>query len=62
MKKKEEMSDRDWRIFREDQDIGTKGGRIPVPIREWEDMMALGVEQVIMDNVNDCGYLTPMPI
>ena len=30
-----EMADRDWRIFREDYGISTKGGRIPSPLRYW---------------------------
>jgi ATP-dependent RNA helicase DDX23/PRP28 len=29
------MTDRDWRIFREDNDIITQGGKIPNPIRKW---------------------------
>ena len=29
------MTERDWRIFREDHQIYVKGGRVPHPIREW---------------------------
>ncbi|CAB1336226.1 unnamed protein product [Coregonus sp. 'balchen'] len=36
-KKLEEMADRDWRIFREDYSITTKGGKIPHPIRNWKE-------------------------
>ena len=32
-----EMTDRDWRIFREDNDIMIKGGRVPKPMREWDE-------------------------
>lgn len=32
------MTQRDWRIFREDNDIIIKGGRVPVPIREWNEV------------------------
>lgn len=32
-----EMTDRDWRIFREDYNISTKGGRIPNPLRSWDE-------------------------
>lgn len=32
-KKFEEMSDRDWRIFREDMQIYVKGGRVVNPFR-----------------------------
>ena len=28
-----QMTERDWRIFREDHDIIIKGGRVPIPIR-----------------------------
>lgn len=31
------MLDRDWRIFREDFNICTKGGRIPNPLRNWKE-------------------------
>jgi len=31
------MSQRDWRIFREDMDIVIKGGRVPNPMREWTE-------------------------
>ena len=31
------MMERDWRIFREDNDIIIKGGKVPKPIREWEE-------------------------
>jgi ATP-dependent RNA helicase DDX23/PRP28 len=30
------MSERDWRIFREDQNIIIKGGRVPPPLRTWD--------------------------
>lgn len=33
----EEMTDRDWRILREDFNVSTKGGRIPAPIRYWNE-------------------------
>jgi ATP-dependent RNA helicase DDX23/PRP28 len=32
------MNDRDWRIFRENNDIVNKGGRVPHPIRKWEEI------------------------
>lgn len=31
------MADRDWRIFKEDYNITIKGGRVPNPIRNWEE-------------------------
>ena len=36
-KNQEEMQDRDWRIFREDFNISTKGGRVPHPVRYWKE-------------------------
>lgn len=34
-KKLEEMTERDWRIFREDFNISYKGSKIPHPMRSW---------------------------
>jgi ATP-dependent RNA helicase DDX23/PRP28 len=31
------MTERDWRIFREDFDIRVKGGKAPLPLRNWEE-------------------------
>lgn len=36
-KKASEMNARDWRIFKEDHNITTKGGGIPNPIRQWDE-------------------------
>ena len=33
----EEMADRDWRIFKEDFSIVTKGGNIPPGLRSWKE-------------------------
>lgn len=49
----EEMTDRDWRIFKEDYDITTKGGNIPHPLRSWEEA---GLDKVILDAINTAGY------
>jgi hypothetical protein len=38
-KRPELMSERDWRIFREDHDIIIKGGRVPRPMREWDESL-----------------------
>lgn len=32
-----DMKLRDWRIFKEDHRITTKGGSIPNPVRRWEE-------------------------
>ncbi|CAG0893505.1 unnamed protein product [Darwinula stevensoni] len=33
----DEMTERDWRIFREDYNITIKGGRVPNPLRSWKE-------------------------
>ena len=35
------MTERDWRIFREDNDIFIKGGKVPHPLRSWDEGKAL---------------------
>ena len=49
----EDMTDRDWRIFREDYNISTKGGHIPSPIRYWTEC---GLPQEIVDVINSLEY------
>ncbi|XP_072029188.1 probable ATP-dependent RNA helicase DDX23 isoform X2 [Amphiura filiformis] len=55
----EEMCERDWRIFREDYNISTKGGRIPNPIRYWKEA---GLPQHILDVIDKLEYKDPTPI
>lgn len=52
-KKLEEMTDRDWRIFREDYSITTKGGKIPNPIRNWKEY---SMPDHINEVIDACGY------
>jgi len=47
------MSDRDWRIFREDFNITIKGGRVPRPMRNWEEM---NLPKDIYDIIMEVGY------
>jgi len=54
------MTDRDWRIFRENYDIMTKGGRIPHPYRHWDEIPDLN--QTLRDNLSYSGFTRPMPI
>lgn len=54
-----QMSERDWRIFREDYDIIIKGGRVPIPIRDWSDYP---FPQSILDSINKANYKRPTPI
>lgn len=55
----DEMTERDWRIFREDYNITLKGGKIPNPIRSWKEA---GFHQDIMEIINKVGYKSPTPI
>ncbi|XP_032241073.1 probable ATP-dependent RNA helicase DDX23 isoform X2 [Nematostella vectensis] len=55
----EEMTERDWRIFREDFNISTKGGRIPFPIRKWKEAQ---IPDSILEIVDKLGYKDPTPI
>lgn len=36
-KPQSEMTERDWRIFKEDYNISCKGGKIPPPLRAWKE-------------------------
>ncbi|UXI18612.1 hypothetical protein NH340_JMT04555 [Sarcoptes scabiei] len=55
-----EMTERDWRIFREDFNITMKGGKIPNPIRNWKEIK--DIPQAILDIISKCGYKEPTPI
>ncbi|XP_061186099.1 probable ATP-dependent RNA helicase DDX23 [Saccostrea echinata] len=56
----EEMTERDWRIFKEDYNISCKGGRIPNPMRNWKESGLLDKE--ILDVIEQVGYKEPTPI
>ncbi|KAF7284881.1 hypothetical protein GWI33_021455 [Rhynchophorus ferrugineus] len=58
-KEKEEMTERDWRIFREDYNITIKGGKIPEPIRNWKES---GIQKELLEIVDKIGYKEPTPI
>ncbi|PVH94982.1 pre-mRNA-splicing ATP-dependent RNA helicase-like protein prp28 [Periconia macrospinosa] len=58
-KKLEHMRERDWRIFKEDFSINTKGGSIPNPMRNWEES---GLPESILRIVDQVGYTEPSPI
>ncbi|XP_022902238.1 probable ATP-dependent RNA helicase DDX23 [Onthophagus taurus] len=55
----DEMTERDWRIFREDYNITIKGGKIPEPIRNWKES---GIQKELLDIVDKVGYKDPTPI
>ncbi|KAL2172063.1 hypothetical protein VTG60DRAFT_433 [Thermothelomyces hinnuleus] len=58
-KKLEEMKERDWRIFKENFGIATKGGSIPNPMRSWEES---NLPRRLLDIVHSVGYDEPTPI
>ncbi len=58
-KKREEMTERDWRIFREDFNIAYKGGQSGLPIRNWEEA---NLPETLMKAIEKQGYKKPSPI
>ncbi|KAF3032541.1 mRNA splicing protein prp28 [Didymella heteroderae] len=58
-KKLEHMRERDWRIFKEDFNIATKGGAIPNPMRNWHEA---GLPDSLMRIVDQVGYTEPSAI
>lgn len=66
IKNLDDMSERDWRIFREDNEIATKGnmrhpgtGKIIKPFRFWHES---GLPPEILEAVRKAGYEKPSPI
>lgn len=55
----DKMGERDWRIFREDFSIVTKGGNIPSPIRFWSES---DIPRELLAVVQQLGYKAPTPI
>ncbi|KAK4128722.1 DEAD-domain-containing protein [Parathielavia appendiculata] len=55
----EEMKERDWRIFKENFGIATKGGAIPDPMRSWEESK---LPRRLLEIVHKVGYEEPTPI
>ncbi|KAL9555478.1 DEAD (Asp-Glu-Ala-Asp) box polypeptide 23 [Mucor bainieri] len=55
----EQMKERDWRIFKEDFNISTKGGNIPHPIRFWAES---GLPDKMLEVIKSVGYTEPTPI
>ncbi len=58
-KKLEYMRERDWRIFKEDFNISTKGGGIPNPMRSWKES---GLPKRLLDIIEEVGYTDPSPV
>ncbi|KAG7665426.1 PRP28 [[Candida] subhashii] len=55
----EQMNRRDWRIFKEDFNITTKGQDIPNPLRTWKES---NLSQELIDLINKFGYENPTPV
>lgn len=58
-KRLDQMRERDWRIFKEDFNIATKGGGLPNPMRSWKES---GLPSHLLDLVAKVGYTEPSPI
>jgi ATP-dependent RNA helicase DDX23/PRP28 len=55
----DKMRERDWRIFKEDFNIATKGGNIPNPMRSWKES---GLPSRLLDIVDQNGYTEPSAV
>ncbi|KAM0559708.1 hypothetical protein ACHAPJ_004232 [Fusarium lateritium] len=55
----DDMRERDWRIFKEDFGIATKGGMIPNPMRNWQES---NLPRRLLNIVDAVGYKEPTPI
>lgn len=53
------MTERDWRIFREDFSISYKGSKIPRPMRNWAEGK---LAPELLKAVEKVGYKNPSPI
>jgi len=58
---REEMAERDWRIFKEDHQIASKGGKVPLPMRAWDDPPGI-LPDDLMAAIEEKGYKKPSPI
>ena len=58
-KRLEEMEERDWRIFKEDFEISTRGHRVPHPIRSWKES---GLPPLLLSTLEKVGYAQPSAI
>jgi len=58
-KELDNMTERDWRIFREDYNISIKGGNVANPIRQWRES---SIPEAILDIIDSVGYKEPSPI
>ncbi|KAK8049494.1 DEAD-like helicase [Apiospora phragmitis] len=54
-----DMRERDWRIFKEEFGIASKGGHIPDPMRNWGES---GLPLHLLQIIDQVGYTEPTPI
>ncbi|XP_014663956.1 PREDICTED: probable ATP-dependent RNA helicase DDX23 [Priapulus caudatus] len=54
-----QMTERDWRIFKEDYSIQIKGGNVPDPFRVWKEA---SIPDEILTIIDSVGYKVPTPI
>lgn len=54
-----DMRERDWRIFKEEFGIASKGGHIPDPMRNWGES---GLPSHLLQIIDQVGYTEPTPI
>ncbi|AET37625.1 mRNA splicing protein PRP28 Ecym_1395 [Eremothecium cymbalariae DBVPG len=60
-KKLSEMTERDWRILREDFNITAKGGGMKHPLRNWSELKLIPTD-IVKVITDDLGYEEPTPI
>ncbi|KAJ5175089.1 Pre-mRNA-splicing ATP-dependent RNA helicase prp28 [Penicillium canariense] len=58
-KRLDHMRERDWRIFKEDFNIATKGGSVPNPMRSWEESQ---LPKRLLELIDRVGYKEPTAI
>jgi ATP-dependent RNA helicase DDX23/PRP28 len=58
-KRLDQMRERDWRIFKEDFNIATKGGTVPNPMRNWDES---NLPRRLREIIDQVGYKDPSPI
>lgn len=56
----DEMNERDWRIFKEDFSISTRGANVPEPMRYWHEEKRLSKQ--LLETLDKIGYTSPTPI
>lgn len=58
----EEMTERDWRNFREEFRITTQGTDLPPPLRYWNELSKYHIPPSLLQGLVKVGYKDPTPI